>query len=102
MRHVIFASDSAYHPVGKARTLSIVKNRRAQHANPYCIKLGKPYRSDACSDISFDDARWIRSILERSYVHRHVRPARPCESLHQRRESRTPLTQQNVATLKTL
>jgi len=56
MGQVIFAADSAYHPVGQAASIHVVQARGTQYAYMQPFQLGEPYRSDARRNVRFDNA----------------------------------------------
>jgi hypothetical protein len=64
------------------------------------VQLGESYRSDARRNVGFDDAQGIRSLFERTHVHRYVRPSRPCNGLDERRDTRIAIAEQNITAIK--
>lgn len=100
MRQIIFAPDSAYDPIGEPASLHVVQANGPQHANMQRSQLRESYRSDARCNVGFDDARGIRPLFERTHVHRHVRPSRPCNALDERRDTCVAVAEQNITGIK--
>src|SRR5258707_5735728 len=97
MRHVISAPISADAQIGRAVSMHVVQTNGPQHADTQRVQLGEPYRSDARRDVGFDDAQGIWPLFKRAYVHRYVRPSRPCKALDERCDARIAAAEENIA-----
>ncbi|HKN10031.1 MAG TPA: hypothetical protein VJ376_11190 [Pseudomonadota bacterium] len=100
MPEVVFTSYAAYNRIGEAATFGVIKSVGSQHADAACFQLRQPYRSYATGDICFNDAERIGYVVERTDVHRDVRPSGSGKTCDKRRAARVSGAKQDVSAVK--
>jgi hypothetical protein len=100
VRQVIVASDFADDPFSKSAPILVGEADRSQHADLQRIQLRQSYRSDARSNVSFDDARRIGAVVEWSHIHGDMRPRRSGNVLNESGDARISVREENVTSIE--